>query len=106
MAIYPRVIYMITHNITKRMYIGSTGKFNARMKIHLNALRSGRCRIEDMQNDFNTYGENYTIEILDEIKTIKSFRKEYEYMDLYRSRVRGIGYNYKDNHALHKGGVG
>lgn len=106
MAIYPRVIYMITHNVTKRMYIGSTGKFNARIKIHLNALRSGRCRIEDMQKDFDMYGEDYTIEILDEIKTIESFRKEYDYMDLYKSRIRGIGYNYLDNHALCKGGGG
>lgn len=97
---------MITHNVTKRMYIGSTGKFDMRIRIHLNKLRSGKCHIEDMQRDFNRYGEDYTIEILDEIKITESFRKEYDYMDLYNSRVRGIGYNYLDNHALRKGGVG
>lgn len=106
MAIYPRVIYMITHNITKRMYIGSTGRLKKRIPIHLYKLRSGKHHIEDMQKDFDLYGEDYTIEILDEIKTGESFRKEYDYMDLYKSRIRGIGYNYKDNHALHKGGVG
>lgn len=106
MAIYPRVIYMITHNVTKRMYIGSTGRINKRIPCHLYKLRSGKHHIEDMQQDFNTYGEDYTIEILDEINIGESFRKEYDYMGLYKSRVRGIGYNYKDNHALHKGGVG
>jgi hypothetical protein len=59
-----------------------------------------------MQNDFDLYGDDYTVEILDEIESIKSFRKEYDYMDLYKSRIRGVGYNYKDNHALSKGGVG
>ena len=106
MAIYPRVIYMITHNVTKRMYIGSTGRLDKRMSIHFSKLRVGKCPIEDMQKDFDVYGNNYTVKILDEIKSSESFRKEYDYMDLYRSRVRGIGYNYKDNHALPKGGVG
>ena len=102
MAIYPRVIYMITHNVTKRMYIGSTGKFKTRIRLHLNALRAGRHSIEDMQKDFDMFGEDYSIEILDEIKINESFRKEYDYMDLYKSRIRGIGYNYKDNHASPK----
>lgn len=102
MSIYPRVIYMITHNVTKRMYIGSTGKFNTRIKNHLNALRSGRHSVEDMQKDFDDYGEDYTIEILDKIDSIKSFRKEYDYMEIYKSRIRGLGYNYKDNHAISK----
>lgn len=106
MAIYPRVVYMITHNVTKKMYIGSTGRFNRRIRNHFNRLRAGKCPIEDMQKDFDVYGNNYTVKILDEIKSSESFRKEYDYMDLYRSRVRGIGYNYKDNHALPKGGVG
>ena len=98
---FPRVVYMITHNATKRMYIGSTSDLKMRLKIHFNNLRAGRCRIEDMQSDFDKYGEDYTVEILDEIKDINSLI-EYEYMDLYKSRIRGIGYNYKDNHAIRK----
>lgn len=97
-----RVIYKITHNVTGRMYIGRTSKFDRRIKLHLSALRSGRHSVEDMQKDFDDFGEDYTIEILDEIKIGESFRKEYEYMDLYNSRIRGIGYNYKDNHCLPK----
>lgn len=102
MAIYPRDVYIITHNVTKKMYIGSSGIFDKRIKLHLNALRSGRHPIEDMQSDFDIYGEDYTIEILDRIDSVKEFRKEYDYMDLYKSRVRAIGYNYKDNHAIKK----
>ena len=100
MAIYPRVVYMITHNVTKRMYIGSTSMFNRRIQLHLNALRSGRHTVEDMQADYNNYGEDYSIEILDKILDKDRFRKEYIYMDLYKSHVRGLGYNYKDNQGI------
>lgn len=102
MAKYPRVVYMITHNVTKRMYIGSTSQYARRMQLHFSALRSGRHSVDDMQKDFDIYGEDYTIEILDNITQITSFRKEYDYMNLYNSRMRGIGYNYKDNHAVKK----
>jgi len=102
MAIYPRVVYMITHTVTNRMYIGSTSNFDRRIQLHLNALRSGRHKIEDMQADYDAYGEHYSIKIIDSILTQESFRKEYDYMDLYNSRIRGIGYNYKDNHAVKK----
>lgn len=100
MAIYPRVIYMITHNVTKRMYIGSTGQFDKRIKIHLSNLRRGKHSVEDMQKDFDEYGENYTIEVLAEINIGDSFRKEYDLMNKYRSRIRGVGYNYKDTKGV------
>lgn len=102
MSNYPRVVYMITHNVTKRMYIGSTKDFDRRIKLHLNALRSRRHTVEDMQKDFDDYGENYSIKIIGEMKATDEVNKEYELMNVYNSRVRGVGYNYKDNHGLRK----
>lgn len=63
---------------------------------HMYALRSGRHINEDMQNDFDEYGEDYSLYILDEISDYGERQKEYEYMKKFNSHVRGKGYNYKD----------
>lgn len=99
MAIYPRVIYKITHNVTGRMYIGSTGRFEKRIEEHLTALRGHKHAVEDMQMDFDVYGDNFSVEIIGRMNSIAEAKKEYELMDKYCSRVRGVGYNYRDNHA-------
>lgn len=93
-----RGVYVIRHRITDRMYIGSSGDVNRRIYSHISALRRGKHPVEDMQKDFDIYGENYSIEIFENINN----RFEYDLMDRYNSRVRGIGYNYKDNHYLPK----
>ena len=90
---------MITHNVTKRRYIGKTNNFEWRIYQHLTALRSHRHYNEDMQRDFNLYGENYTIEIVDTVNSYQERMKEYQAMDKYQSYVRGLGYNYNDNHV-------
>ncbi len=99
MAIYPRVVYKITHNVTKRAYIGTSGKFETRIKLHFNALRSGRHSVEDMQNDFDNYGDNFTVEIVDIIHNMSEVRKEYDLILACHTHIRGVGYNYKDNHG-------
>lgn len=102
MAIYPRVIYKITHTVTKRVYIGSTGRFERRIALHMNALRSGRHTVADMQQDYNNYGDHFTVEIVGHIQNISESKKEYEVMDACKSRVRGLGYNYNDNHGIRR----
>ena len=96
-----RVVYMITHNITKRMYVGSTKNFKLRIRNHLYKLYNGTHPVEDMQKDFDIYGDDYTIEIVGNINLLER-NLEYETMDKYNSRVRGVGYNYKDNHGIPK----
>jgi hypothetical protein len=61
-------------------------------------LKKGKHSVEDMQADYDKYGENYTISILDEI-TGESYRemcREFELMYEHESYIRGKGYNYKD----------
>ncbi len=89
-----RNVYVIRHKVTDRMYVGSSKNVNRRISAHINALRRGKHPVEDMQKDFDIYGENYIFEIFEET----DHKFEYRLMDRYNSRIRGIGYNYKDNH--------
>lgn len=93
---YPRKIYAIRHNTTNRVYIGSSCNVDVRVYSHIAALRSHRHSVWDMQKDFDEYGEDFSISILDSINGADEAKKEYEWMDKYQSFVRGIGYNYKD----------
>lgn len=92
----PKIIYAIQHNKTKRIYIGSTRDVDKRYRNHIYQLRKGNHSIEDMQKDFDEFGEDYSLHILDEITTPEERAKEYRYMEEYQSYVRGVGYNYKD----------
>lgn len=93
---FPRTIYAIQHNETKRIYIGSTKNVETRYQSHIGALRRGKHTVEDMQEDFDKYGENYSLFILEEIKEFKDKIKEYEWMRKYKTMERSTGYNYKD----------
>lgn len=93
---YPRQVYAITHNETKRTYVGSSEDVCRRYREHIHELRRGRHRVEDMQADYSEYGENYTLTILDRIESEKDVAKEYEWMSKKGTHIRGKGYNYKD----------
>lgn len=93
---YPRKVYAIRHNVTDRVYIGSSCNVDRRFKQHLYALQASKHVVDDMQKDYNEHGEDFTLTILDTINDESESEKEYEWMDKYQSFTRGIGYNYKD----------
>ncbi len=95
---FPRTIYAITHNQTHRTYIGSSKNPAGRIESHLCALRRGCHPVEDMQADFDAFGEDYTIDCLEVVTKFDDRFREYEWMKTYRSHVRGVGYNYKDRY--------
>lgn len=99
---YCKKIYAIQHNATKRIYIGSSGDVDGRYRSHIYALRKGKHPVEDMQDDFNRYGEDYSVFLLGEIHSRADKRTEYEWMVRYRSHIRGYGYNYKDRAAVRR----
>lgn len=99
---YPKKIYAIQHNITKRMYIGATKNVEGRYRDHIYALRKGQHGVEDMQTDFDIYGEDYSLYILGEIASGHERRKEYDLIRKYRTQIRGFGYNYKDRAVVKK----
>lgn len=92
----PRKVYAIQHNVTKRIYVGSSKNVEGRYWAHIYALRNGSHPVDDLQNDFNQYGEDFSLFVLDEIRTYEEKFKEYDWMDKYQSHIRGLGYNYKD----------
>jgi hypothetical protein len=94
----PRNVYAIKHNETQKIYVGSTCDVQKRIKAHLNDLRAKKHRNEDMQYDFNVFGENYSFFVLDTINKYDEKAKEFEWMEKLESNVRGKGYNYNDRH--------
>lgn len=97
MIMFPRNVYAIQHNVTKKIYIGSSNDVTARYWSHIYQLRSNKHNVEDMQDDFNRYGENYSLFIIDEIKNYDERHKEYKWIEKYETFIRGKGYNYKDH---------
>lgn len=94
---YPRIIYAIQHQITKKMYIGSSANVEDRLKSHLIALRSRKHTNKQLQEDFNKYGENYKFYILGEISDSNTKRLEYDFQFKYKTKDPKYGYNSKDN---------
>ena len=93
---FPRKVYLIRHENTGRIYIGSSSNPERRFSKHLYNLKSGNHPVEDMQEDFNKYGSNFTFTIIDEISNPSEAKKEYQWMKEFKSYIRGVGYNYKD----------
>ena len=101
----PRKVYAIQHNVTKKIYIGSSYDVEQRYKSHIWALRGGKHTVEDMQDDYDEYGEDYSVFILDEITNYDQRCAEYEWMRKYNSIDRRYGYNYKDNERVISHGI-
>lgn len=97
---YPRKVYAIRHEVTNRVYIGSSCHVDRRFMEHLTALRANRHPVADMQADFDKYGEKFTITVLDHIASEREKEKEFDWMDKNQSWVRGVGYNYNDRKWL------
>jgi hypothetical protein len=55
-----------------------------------------------MQADFDKYGDDYTVTILEEIVDYNDRYKEFQWMEKYQSHIRGNGYNYKEPHFFNK----
>lgn len=49
----PRIVYAIQHNMTKRIYVGSSANVENRYWNHMNNLRNHKHNIEDMQSDYD-----------------------------------------------------
>lgn len=93
---YPRKVYAIRHNKTNRVYIGSSANPDVRFVAHINALRANRHKVDEMQKDYNWFGEDYSFTILDTIENIGENGKEYKWQEEMRSNTVECGYNYKD----------
>ncbi len=96
---FPRTIYAIQHNKTGRIYIGSTTNLDSRYRSHMSALRGRRHHNEEMQKDFDEYGEDYSLFVLEVITSYEDRFREYELMKEYGTFDKSVGYNCKDGCA-------
>ena len=90
-------VYMIRHNVTNKVYIGKSSNPKRRYASHLQSLRRGDHHVEDLQSDFDKYGDNLSFSIIGDGDS--PGQTEHELMDKYQSCVRSIGYNYNDPHT-------
>ena len=97
---------MITHNQTGRSSVGSSKDGLKRIKAHIEALRRGNHPVEDMQDDFIHYGEDYTLSIVGSYSTYADRNMEFDWMLKLKSNIRSCGYNYKDRKWCGKGNGG
>jgi len=93
---YPRFVYVIKHNITNRVYVGSSHNVKHRYLRHMYLLRKGKHKSKLMQKDFDEYGENYSLSIVDRISGYGDSYKEYQQMVVHKSFCPKYGYNQGD----------
>lgn len=83
-------IYAIQNKVNKKIYIGKTENPQTRLQKHLYDLKGGRHIVEDMQEDYNKFGDVFDFFILEEGVSYSDRHIEYKYMKKYRTceRVR------------------
>ena len=91
-------VYAIGNTKTKRIYIGRSGTVKgSRPESHFKALRGGRHTIEDLQKDYDRYGEeSFFVKYLGDYDGGELCRMEIFMMKILRTQDRRYGYNYKD----------
>lgn len=104
---YPVYIYKLECIKTGRVYIGKTYSPERRHKHHLFMLRAKKHVIEEMQADFDKYGESsFVFTVLETVKRepvngqalFSDALREKQTMLEYRSYLPEFGYNYKDRY--------
>lgn len=93
-------VYAIQHCHTGRIYVGRTKDLTLRLRAHFGALRNNNHPNELMQRDFNDYGDDYEVFILETVpdKYPDIRDAEYKWMDKLNTGDQRVGYNYKDRH--------
>lgn len=61
-------IYAMQHNKTKKMYIGKSKNVYKRYESHIANLKVGKHASELMQEEYDEYGEDYSVYVLEEVE--------------------------------------
>ena len=87
-------IYAIQHNVTKRVYVGTSMRVEQRIREHIGHLRHHNHINPELQKDYDLYGEDYSYFLLETgIGFMDCFDREYEWMCILNSNVKETGYN-------------
>lgn len=93
---YPSWVYIIQHNVTRKIYVGISSNPKKRLQQHLSALRHNKHIVADLQEDYNLYGEHLSFYVVDRVDSAKDRNKEFMWQIKVRSLEREKGYNYRD----------
>ena len=94
-----RDIYAIQHNVTGRIYVGITEDVGKRVQHHFSALKGNKHINLLMQKDYNQYGFDYSVFILECDVPLKDRWKEKFYIHALNTDDPDIGYNTHDPSA-------
>ena len=72
----PMVVYIIKNEVTGKIYVGRSSNLKVRVQQHMNLLRRGMHPVEDMQADFDEYGDHFRVIVIDKIETYGDRSKE------------------------------
>lgn len=92
----PCYVYLLLNTITGKCYVGSSGNPKNRYATHISNLKRNKHSVDDMQSDFNKYGDCFQMILLDTINDVNERPKEYAWMQKLNTTDRRYGYNYKD----------
>lgn len=92
---FPAYVYELKHEITGKSYVGISHNPRQRLSNHLYGLRHGTHPVEDMQTDYDEYGEHFTFRILEYVPD-RSHNRELAWQIELHTLERHRGYNYKD----------
>lgn len=92
-----KYIYVITNSENGKKYVGSTERPIWRFREHMKALKHQRHKVQDMQDDYNKYGEDaFSYVIVGYQKKPFCNDDEYKMMVKLKTYDRRFGYNYND----------
>lgn len=87
-------IYSIRNIENDKRYIGSTNHFIRRLHKHFEDLKNRAHSSDELEKDYNENPSNFAFEILRLIETQEElYEAEQYYTDLYKTYVKGHGYN-------------
>lgn len=87
-------IYAIQHNVTKRIYVGTSMDVEKRIITHISHLRRNKHVNPEFQKDYDLFGEDYSYFLLETgISYSRCFDREYEWMCMLNSNKKETGYN-------------
>jgi hypothetical protein len=87
-------IYTITCLINNKIYVGHTENSGNRAAKHLNSLRINKHTVEELQKDYNKYGENsFLLEMLVECPKELLYSEEHYWCNLLNVHDPNKGYN-------------
>ena len=99
----PMVVYIIKNEVTGKIYVGRSSNLKVRVQQHMNLLRRGMHPVEDMQADFDEYGDHFRVIVIDKIETYGDRSKEGQWQKRLNTLDRRYGYNYRDPLIIHYG---